>query len=289
MIISFQVPTPIMSSSFSSPASLAATVGLRILESSGTETGALAYAEAVRLALSPLRKATGEIVESSATFPINKRFPSTDSIQTAPAPYESSINSSAAFFEGQDFAAMACLRGDISAGLVLSGLVGSWHFYSAYDELYASPAAEETRSGNDGDYLVVEEVGIQLCGSHEARLTLRADGTFTTFASHIALGPGSAHRSINLSAEGRWAYLLGEQRLALASTDSCFRVRVRGLTLHQDGEKLTLTLSKGSDEVSTEGPKSGRKWISLEYNLSRDEDAFVDETRDDFESVDGGL
>jgi hypothetical protein len=279
-------------SSISAPASLAATVGLRILESTGTDSGALVYAEAVRLALSPLRKATGEALESSATFPISKRYPPTESIQTAPAPYESSINSSAAFFEGQDFAAMACLRGDISAGQILSGLVGSWHFFSAYDELYASPAAEETRrniGGSVEDCLVVEDAGTQLCGSHEARLTLRPDGTFTTFASHIALGPGAGHRSINLSTEGRWAYLLGEQRLALASIDSSFRVRVRGLTLKQDGEKLTLTLSKGSDEVSTEGPKSGRKWISLEYDLIRDEDAFIDDARDEFDSIDGGL
>jgi hypothetical protein len=52
---------------------------------------------------------------------------------------------------------------------------------------------------------------------------------------------------------------------------------------------LTLTLSKGSDEVSTEGQKSGRKWISLEYDLIRDEDAFIDDARDEFDSIDGGL
>jgi hypothetical protein len=273
----------------SSPASLAATVGLRILNSTGTDTGALAYAEAVRLALSPLRKPVGEPVESSATFPVTKRFPASESLQIAPAPYEASLSSSAAFFEGQDFAAMACLRGDISSGKVLSGLIGSWSFFTPYDELYCSPAANETRDINIGksDICEVEDVGTQLCGSHEARLTLRSDGTFTSFAAHCALGPGSSHRSINLSTEGRWAYLLGEQRLALASTDSSFRVRVQGLQLKQDGERLKLTLSKGSDEVSIEGSKTGRKWITLEYLLQRDEDAFIDESKDDdFDSID---
>jgi hypothetical protein len=272
------------------------------------------YAAAVALALSPLRRArspvaaapaagegaaqpsaAGEAAPGSAPFPY--RFPpAARSWQEAPAAHSASAAAAAAFFDGQDIARAVGAAGALAGGHALSGLVGAWGFASAaYDELDAGAPSARARALMLGDDEALPASAsasasavaprpppaAMLCGSHEARLTLRADGSFRARARHVALGPGAGGRSVELEARGRWAYLLGEQRLALAPRDSRMRVSVEGLELGRDADRVELCVCIGGPAEAADGAPPRRAWITLRYALVRDDLADARDAEDD--------
>jgi len=279
------------------------------------------YPAAVAAALLPLRRErSAPPPEASACFPVSARYAPPSTLQPSPdkaarARAQGGAPDAVAFaaFEGQDFAAAARLRGELSAGRVLSGLVGAWSFEAVYDELRASPRAlapgpprdeddEDREDGEDGEdgggaggdagglcFAVGDGDGALLCGRHSARLTLRADGSFRARCRHDAAGPGAEDRSLALDARGRWAYLLGEQRLVLAPADAALRLAVAGLALDRDASRCTLTISRGARHLAAPGAPGApgarggpvREWRTLRYALRRaDELADAPDARD---------